>query len=194
MSRPRTRSDEDILDAAEKVLLQRGPHSFTLAEVATEVGLAPATLLQRFGTKQGLLLAFARRSARKTPAFVESSLARGAGKAGLRALRASLVELAGKVGRREQLANSLALLLEDVRVPALRSAARKHAEGMELAIAKHLDEAVTRREIRRVATDDLAHVLYAVWNGALVQWALRGRGPIEDWVGRAIDLALAPYR
>lgn len=194
MSRPRTRTNEDILNAAERVLLKRGPHAFTLAEVASEVGLAPATLLQRFRTKQGLLLAFARRSAKATPAIVES--AERGGKGGVRALRASLVELAAKVGRREQLANSLALLLEDVRVPELRAAARKHAEAMESAVARHVGEAVARRELRLhgAATEDVAHVVYAVWNGALVQWALRGRGSIGDWVGRAIDLALAPYR
>jgi AcrR family transcriptional regulator len=193
MSRPRTRSDDDILDATAKVLLRAGPHAFTLADVAKEVGLAPATLLQRFGTKQGLLVAFGRRASSVTPAFVER--AEEGGRKGVRPLRASLVELAAKVGRREQLANSLALLLEDVRVPPLREAAKKHAEAMEAAIAEHIEAAQARRELRRRAAPvDVAHVVYAVWNGALVQWALRGRGGIEQWVGRAIDLALAPYR
>lgn len=66
---------------------------------------------------------------------------------------------------------------------------------MESAIAEHLTVAIERRELRKgTRADDLAHGVYAVWNGALVQWALRGRGKIEEWVGRAIDLALAPYR
>ena len=193
MSRPRTRSDDEILDGAAKVLLRRGPHAFTLADVASEVGLSPATLLQRFRTKRGLLAAFARRASSATPAIVQS--AEEGGKRGLRPLRASLVRLAAKVGRREHLANSLALLLEDVRVPELRSAAKKHAEAMEAAIAEHVAAAVTRGELaRRTRPSDLAHVIYAVWNGALVQWGLRGRGRIEEWVGHAIDLALVPYR
>src|SRR5690349_11468852 len=106
MSRPRTRTDDDILDAAAKVLLRKGPHAFTLAEVAEEVGLAPATLLQRFRTKKGLLVAFARRASSATPTFVQE--ATDGGRGGLRPLRASLVELAAKVGRRGELANSLA--------------------------------------------------------------------------------------
>ena len=34
-----------------------GPARLTLAEVAKEAGLSPATLVQRFGSKRGLMLA-----------------------------------------------------------------------------------------------------------------------------------------
>src|SRR5919202_3700704 len=61
--RPRQRADSDILDAAARVISRLGPSRFTLADVAREAGLAPATLLQRFGSKQGLLRAFASQAA-----------------------------------------------------------------------------------------------------------------------------------
>ena len=62
MPRPRILSDEQVLAAVARVLLRLGPR-FTLADAGAEAGLSPATLLQRFGSKRGLLLAFARAAA-----------------------------------------------------------------------------------------------------------------------------------
>ena len=47
--------DAAILRAAAEVIGRTGPARFTLAAVASEVGLVPATLVQRFGSKRGLL-------------------------------------------------------------------------------------------------------------------------------------------
>ena len=61
--RPRGMEDAAILRAAAEVIGRTGPARFTLAAVASEIGLVPATLVQRFGSKRGLLLALARQSA-----------------------------------------------------------------------------------------------------------------------------------
>jgi TetR/AcrR family macrolide resistance operon transcriptional repressor len=53
MPRPKLASDADILDATRRVLLRQGA-TFTLSDVATEVGLSRAALIQRFGNKAGL--------------------------------------------------------------------------------------------------------------------------------------------
>jgi TetR/AcrR family macrolide resistance operon transcriptional repressor len=53
MPRPKLVSDADILDATRRVLLRQGT-GFTLSEVATEVGLSRAALIQRFDNKAGL--------------------------------------------------------------------------------------------------------------------------------------------
>ena len=57
--RPRAASDADILDATARAMARLGPARLTLADVAREAGLSPATLVQRFGSKRGLLLAVA---------------------------------------------------------------------------------------------------------------------------------------
>ncbi len=62
MARPRLVSDDVILDATRQVLAELGPAKLTLAAVGARAGLAPPTLLQRFGSKRGLLLASAARS------------------------------------------------------------------------------------------------------------------------------------
>src|SRR5215470_2805366 len=60
---PRTRlkPDSEILIAAVRVIERLGPARFTLADVGKEAKMAPATLVQRFGSKRGLLLAIAKR-------------------------------------------------------------------------------------------------------------------------------------
>ena len=63
MTRPRTVSDAEILQAAGRAISRIGPVKLTLADVAREVGLSPATLVQRFGSKRGLLLALAESAA-----------------------------------------------------------------------------------------------------------------------------------
>ena len=57
MPRPRTVSDEAILDAVLDLAHRVGPARVTLASAADEAGLSAATLVQRFGTKRDLLLA-----------------------------------------------------------------------------------------------------------------------------------------
>lgn len=54
MARSPTVSDEEILDAAKTVLYRRGPDAFTLAEVATAVGLSRAAIILRFKSTQEL--------------------------------------------------------------------------------------------------------------------------------------------
>src|SRR5215218_3063984 len=56
--RPRQTTDAHLLAATHRVVSRLGPN-LTLTEVAKEAGVSAATLMQRFGSKRGLLLAFA---------------------------------------------------------------------------------------------------------------------------------------
>ncbi len=55
--RPRSASNDDILDGVMRAIATVGPARLALTDVAEETGLAPATLIQRFGSKRGMLLA-----------------------------------------------------------------------------------------------------------------------------------------
>jgi AcrR family transcriptional regulator len=187
MPRPRTVPDAEVLDGVERVLHDKGPHAFTLADVARETGLAPATLLQRFGTKRALLEAFARRAADRTAMLFDDV------EPGLASLRKALVAQASVVDDRRRMANSLALLLEDVRDPALGALASEQADVMEAAIERHLRAALAARELHTDDPRGLARTVQTAWNGALILWAIRGRGSLRTAVGRAIDAVLEPY-
>lgn len=54
MARPRTVSDQELLDAARACFLEHGPGVST-AHIAREVGVSQATLFKRFGTKAALM-------------------------------------------------------------------------------------------------------------------------------------------
>ena len=71
MGRPRTVADEEVLDAAAAAIGTTGPAAVTLAEIGSRVGLAPATLIQRFGSKRGVLLAVARYSVTTLPTQIK---------------------------------------------------------------------------------------------------------------------------
>jgi AcrR family transcriptional regulator len=54
MGRPFTASDEEVLQAAAKVLLRRGPDGFSIAEVASEVGIGRTAIILRFKSTHAL--------------------------------------------------------------------------------------------------------------------------------------------
>jgi len=56
MPRPKLKSDDEVLEAATAVLKRCGPINFTLSEVANEVGLSRAALIQRFTNRDTLLV------------------------------------------------------------------------------------------------------------------------------------------
>ena len=55
--RPRQNTDLEILYAAFRAIARLGPSKLTLADVAREADVSPASLVQRFGSKRALLLA-----------------------------------------------------------------------------------------------------------------------------------------
>ncbi|MEU5235127.1 helix-turn-helix domain-containing protein, partial [Streptomyces anulatus] len=59
MARPRTITDERILNAVAAVIDRRGPE-FTVADVAAEAGVSVGAVAKRFGSKSGLLQALTR--------------------------------------------------------------------------------------------------------------------------------------
>lgn len=54
MARPRSVTDEEILEAARRCVLDHGP-GVSLARISREVGLSSPAILQRFGTKDALV-------------------------------------------------------------------------------------------------------------------------------------------
>ncbi len=175
--------------ATARVLTRIGPTRFTLADVATESGLSPATLLQRFGSKRGLLLAFARVSAAEAGLPFEQARAKLASP--LAALRLALVQVSKDLSTRQEVANSLAVLLTDMTDPEMRTAALSHARAIERAIRTLLDESVSLGELPATDTARLALSIQAAWNGAIIQWALRDSGTFPSLLARVLGPLLA---
>src|SRR5437763_1299330 len=120
--RPRTVDDAEIFAATARAVARLGPLGLRLADVAGEAGLTAAALVHRFGSRRGLLLAFARQG----QSTVEDCFVamRAAHASPLAALRGAATDMAEHVHSAEELVNSIAFLQIDLsdadfRKPAL---------------------------------------------------------------------------
>jgi AcrR family transcriptional regulator len=190
--RPRTVSDEVILEATARVIGELGPSRFTLADVAEQVGLSPATLVQRFGTKRGLMLALARSAVE----FVEPCFAaiRDAHESPLEALLAAATEMARHVESPETLANNLAFLQIDLSDPDFHRLALENSKLIRAGYEALLDEAVAAGELERTDTSRLARVVEALSGGSLISWAINRDGDVVEFVREDLETLLAPFR
>lgn len=191
MARPRTVADADILMALHAVVGRIGPARMTLADVASEVGLSPATLVQRFGSKRGLLLAFAKAGA-ETSDYCFAAV-RAAHKSPLEALKAAATAMTQSMGSPEELANGLAFLQMDISDREFRKYALESFEKTVSGYRALLDDAMKAKELKPCDTQKLAHAVAAVSGGSLIAWAVWQRGSAEKWVRRDLETLLAPY-
>ena len=135
MARPRRISDEVVLAGALRVMFRGGPAEFTLAAVAAEAGIAPPTLVQRFGDKRGLILrALAQDNAEFAAAVAAAPRTRG---------RSAVIGLfrllTPEIGDPDVLATDLLWLREDFRDPsALNALARERWRMLREAVAERL--------------------------------------------------------
>lgn len=175
MSRRKGISDEEILDRALPVIAEAGPAGFTLADIAKKVGIAPATLLQRFGDKQTLIeRAFARDNERFVPWL--KSLPEGVGAEVVIRIYSDATKL---FGENPSLADHLLWLREDIRDPALNRLSRQRFKLFRAAIVKRLPPLP-------LPPHRAARLLDAQYHGAVIQWALDPRGRLADFVTRSL--------
>jgi AcrR family transcriptional regulator len=164
----------------------------TLADVASEVGLSAATLVQRFGSKRGLLLAFARAGAETADYCFAGVRARHPSP--LAALVAAATLMTQSMGSPEELANGLAFLQMDISDREFRKYALESFEKTVEGYRALLDDAVKARELKPCDTLKLAHAVAAVSGGSLIGWAVWQRGTAKRWVERDLETLLAPYK
>jgi AcrR family transcriptional regulator len=184
-------SDDEILAAAARMIGRVGPLRLTLAHVAREVGLAPATLIQRFGSKRKLLLSLARQGA-GDDGFLEGLRAQG--RSPLETARAFLLCFAGLAASPKEMANHLAFLQIDLTDAAFHRITSRLFRSNQEVLAGLLGEAKRGGEIAGADPKALARLLLAVVNGSLLTWAVYREGPASAWLARDVDLALEPYR
>jgi AcrR family transcriptional regulator len=190
--RPRATTDAQIFAATHRAVSRLGPIKLTLAKVAAEAGISPATLVQRFGSKRGLLLAFVTNGA--ATAGDETTAIRHAHSSPLEALQAFGDCFAGLAPTPETLANNLAFLQIDLVDPDFQKLADAQAKAMRLEIRKFLDEAVKSGELQPCDTRGLALAVAGMMNGSLLQWAIDREGDVKARMRADLDTLLRPRR
>ena len=188
--RPRSFEDADILAAVGRVIGRHGPARFTLALVAREVGMSPATLVQRFGSKRKLLVTAMRGGAGDWGGYIAELNA--AGKSPLSIVRELVLCLAGMAPTAREFGNHLAaLLLLDLADPAVYPLTRDMARKNQLALVTLLREAEAAGELLPGDHEATARLLNALAVGSLLQWAIHREGTARDWLARDLDRVLA---
>lgn len=173
MARRRSIEDADLLDAALALMTAEGPDAITFASVSTATGLAPATLVQRFGSKPALVKAALVRAwdllDARTEKIADETEATPAGALAL------LVELSGDYAEGDAYADQLMILREDLRDPDLRIRGRRWRERLCSILAPRLAG-------RRERGEDAARELTALWQGAVLWWGFEREGTAKSSV------------
>ena len=171
MPRPRLHSDEAILDAAQRVLLRSGPAQFTLSDVAQEIGISRAALIQRFTDRATLHVKVMERNTQE----VRDYFAAAPKEAGLDALWTMLKDLIGGMGEGDGFAGYLLLEWSDVTDPALNALAQERNRLVRGAILERLPD-------EGHAPEDAASLVQAVIQGATLQWLIEKSGTLNGFV------------
>lgn len=181
MPRPRTITDESLLEAALAILHQRGPGAVTFAAVSGVSGLAPATLVQRFGSKDGLLEAVllhawnlldARTDALDAELGVEPAAA------------VRLLVALSSHGDLERYADGLLVLREDFRNSRLRERGTAWGERLSRMLGRRLTADPAREA-------ELGRLMLNQWQGVLLWWGFSRNGSLERQVAAELAAFLA---
>lgn len=170
MPRPKTISDDDVLAAALQILSQRGA-DFTLAELGRHVGLSRATLIQRFGDREAILLALARHEVAMTRTWLEGLPVEDHPQA----LWRFLTEIVQSMGPGDGFSARVAIAAFEAQDTRLRALAGERYALVQDAIAARLPEGPDRIETARL--------LHAVIAGATMQWVASDQTvPLDGFV------------
>ncbi len=182
MPRPRTLTDQHLLDLVLKLIHAEGPEAATFAAVSKVSGLSGSTLVQRFSTKaamlrQALLHAWDQLDAETAQLFETiPSTPQGA--------VALLAGLSGNYGDSAAVyADGLRLLREDFRDPVLRARGAAWRRALVKAVSGCFANA-GRPEVT-------ARLMLAQWQGSLLWWGFEADGPVVPYVESQLQEFLA---
>jgi AcrR family transcriptional regulator len=193
--RPRATTDADLLDGAYRAISRVGPARLTLADVAREVGVSPATLVQRFGSKRRLLLALVEQGHASVDACFDA--ARASHGSPTAALVAAATDMTRYVESPEALANHLAFLQIDLSDPEFHRPALEYSRRVLAGYRALLEAATATGELvlpAGVDSTQLARAVQATAGGSLINWAIHRDGSVEQWVRDDLETLLRPYR
>lgn len=178
--------DDQVLEKALLVISELGPETFTLADIGKAVGLSPATLLQRFGSKHSLLIKAARHVPKRLNVDLEKlkkkTLSWDA------ELVAFLSEMPDGFGTRQDIANSLGLLKLDMIDPELHPIARQLFEELREKIKELLERGKAKGELApETDVNKLTWELDALHHGLVIQWTLSGDGSLQYWLQKGLN-------
>jgi AcrR family transcriptional regulator len=192
MSRPRKASDDDIFAAIYRVMQRVRPGDLTLAEVGKEAGVTAGALVQRFGSKQGMMRALNERFADSTKGMLDGI--RAAASSPLGAIRAYAECFAGMIETPATLAHHLAYLEMDLSDPEMYAQVSKHQRETRTAMRRWVREAIAAGELAKTANvNDVARAVLTMVGGSMMSYPFFREGTPKAWLRADLELALKQY-
>ena len=190
--RPRKVSDDEVFAAAHAVMTRVGPGELTLAHIAERAGVTAAALVQRFGSKRGLLLALAERFAGGAPAIFADLRERH--RSPLGAIRAYAAGMAGMASSPAALMRNLSYLQIDLTDADFRRHLSASARATREELQQLVKAAIAEGELSTSANPrQLARTLEAMISGSMLTWAFYQDGSASQWVRDDVNAVLKPY-
>jgi AcrR family transcriptional regulator len=190
--RPRKASDEEIFAATQRIMTRLAPGEWTLADIAAEAGLTAGALVQRFGSKRGLMVALTEAWSQSAAGFFVQI--RTGTRSPLDALRV-YADCMAEMGQSPSVfAHHLSYLQLDLTDPDLHKHVRAQSVASRAAIRGLLDEAIAAGELRDdVDSERLARMVEVVLSGSLMTWAFYQEGDARTWMRHDLDSVLQPF-
>lgn len=178
MPRPKSLSDEAVLESALDLMRSHGPDALSFGTLAKATGLSGATLVQRFGSKPALLKAATSHAWDQLDRATEAAIA--AAPAGAEGIVSLLVSLSA-YGDIDTYADNLLILREDLRDPDLRARGRTWHAVLVAAIRTRLPD----------GNEAFATAILDQWQGSLLWWSFDPGEKVEHHVERRLKAFIA---
>ena len=189
---PQKVTDDDVFAATQRAMMRYGPQELTLAHIAAEAGVTAGRLVQRFGSKRGLLLALSNRFG-SGGSELFAALRRDA-RSPLAALRSYAACMAGLASSPDAMARNLAYLQIDLTDPEFRANLLANARETRRQLESMVRNAVAAGELLDTTpVRQLARTVETVVSGALMTWACYQEGTADRWLSREVEAVLEPY-
>ena len=162
MGRTKTVSDAEVFAAMRQLLAAGGEKAVAFASVARATGLAGPTLVQRFGSRAGMV------RAAQLAAWDALDTTTAAAVAGSDLSAKGAQNLLKSLADGQAAAIDLGLLCADLRDAAVRQRAKTWRHSVEVTLGLQLGGGAKGREA--------ASVLFAAWQGQLLWNGAGGKG------------------
>ncbi len=190
--RPRKVSDDEIFAAIFRVMMRVKPVDLTLAAVGREAGITPSALVQRFGSRAGMMRALNAKFAEGTPDMLGG--VRAAHASPLAALFAYAECFASMAESAATLAHHLAYLEQDLSDPEMYEHVSAHTRSTRAALQRWVEEAISAGELSPSSdAAALSRIVHTTVTGSMMSFAFFREGTPAEWLRDDLALALRPY-
>lgn len=192
MARPIETADDDLLDAADRVLMTIGPAAFTLARAAEAAGVSAATLVKRFGSKDRLFTRLSERWAQSLDR--ELSAAAEPHSSPVSRLRAVALHDYRDLDRAATAHNQIAALAVDLQDDQRRRLLSDGWERVRSHLARHASDAISAGELVGCPPPaQLARIVHGAMEGGCIAWSVRPEGSLIERLSDDLGALLAPW-